>query len=487
MKVAEARAAAKMRGTFGPSGDREPAQQREAPEAVAALLLDERPAGRTAPAVRLPRPDAPAGHAGLTASAYARRVEESEQAMLTGVLQAAEDAAPVDAVEAVTGTIAEALRASSVSLLIADLSGRALVRLTHQPTPDGPGRRQGEEAAEVLPFDGGPYEQVLRQQSTRVLPGDGRWTVLAPVTERGEVVGLLEIELPHEPDDSMIAQVARTAHALAFVVIANRRHTDLFEWGQRSTPFTLSAEIQRRLLPAAFTCEASAFALSGWLEPAASVGGDTFDYSLARDLLHVSVTDAMGHGVASALTATLGVGSLRNTRRRGESLVAQADQASRAIAENANVPGAYVTAVLGRMDLRTGRCELLNAGHVPPMLVRGDRVVPVELPSNFPLGMFPEEQYRSGEITLLPGDRLVIVTDGVRERSAADLDLVAALRKIAHLHPREAVRALSDAVLATAGPVLADDATLLIIDWYDGGHGPRRSAAGADIARASTD
>ncbi|MEU0547658.1 PP2C family protein-serine/threonine phosphatase [Micromonospora sp. NPDC005979] len=412
-------------------------------------------------------------------------MDERGQAVLTGVLQAAEDAAPVEAVEAVTGTIAAALHASRVSLLIADLSGRALVRLTHQPTPGGRGRRQNEEAAEVLPFDGGPHEQVLRQQSTRVIPGDGRWTVLAPVTERGEAIGLLEIALPQQPDESVIAQIARTAHALAFVVIANRRHTDLFEWGQRSSPFTLSAEIQRRLLPAAFTCEAGAFALSGWLEPAASVGGDTFDYSLARDLLHVSVTDAMGHGVASALTATLGVGSLRNTRRRGDSLVAQADQASRAVAEHANVPGAYVTAVLGRLDLRTSRCELLNAGHVPPLLVRGGRVVPVELPSNFPLGMFPEERYRSGEISLLPGDRLVIVTDGMRERNAADLDLGAALLEIAHLHPREAVRALSDKVLATAGPVLADDATLLVIDWY-GGHGPRRTAAGAGIDRAST-
>ena len=34
----------------------------------------------------------------------------------------------------------------------------------------------------------------------------------------------------------------------------------------------------------------------GWLEPAATIGGDTFDYSLARDVLHLSITDAMGHG-----------------------------------------------------------------------------------------------------------------------------------------------------------------------------------------------
>ncbi|MFG1897626.1 PP2C family protein-serine/threonine phosphatase [Micromonospora zamorensis] len=411
-------------------------------------------------------------------------MEHNEEAVLSGMLQSAEEAAPVEAVQAVTGTIAKSLNALSVSLLIADLSGRALVRLTHQAATGHPGRHQGEEAAEVLPFDGGPYEQALRQQTVQLLHGDGRCRVLAPVTERGETIGLLEIDLRDEPDADVLAMIARTAHALAFVVIANRRHTDLFEWGQRSTPFTLSAEIQRRLLPASFTCEAGAFALSGWLEPAASVGGDTFDYSVARDVLHVGVTDAMGHGVASALTATLGVGSLRNTRRRGDNLVAQAEEANRAVAEHANVRGAYVTAVLGRIDLATGRCELLNAGHVPPTLVREGRAETLELPANFPLGMFADEGYRSETITLLPGDRLVVVTDGVRERNAATLDLPTALLGIAHLHPREAVRALSDAVLAAAGPVLADDATLLIIDWY-GGHGPRSSTAGADTARAS--
>jgi hypothetical protein len=53
-----------------------------------------------------------------------------------------------------------------------------------------------------------------------------------------------------------MADIAAAGHALAYVIIANRRHTDLFEWGQRTTPFSLAAEIQRRLLPSAFTCEA---------------------------------------------------------------------------------------------------------------------------------------------------------------------------------------------------------------------------------------
>jgi hypothetical protein len=61
--------------------------------------------------------------------------------------------------------------------------------------------------------------------------------------------------------------------------------------------------------------EVDAFTLAGWLEPASDVGGDTFDYSLDREFLYGSITDAMGHATPAALLATLTVGSLRNTRR----------------------------------------------------------------------------------------------------------------------------------------------------------------------------
>nr|WP_179783674.1 PP2C family protein-serine/threonine phosphatase [Micromonospora jinlongensis] len=406
---------------------------------------------------------------------------------MAGVLEAAENASPVEAVEAVTRELGVALGARTVAFLIADLSGRALVRLTHAPLAGaGAGRRDADEVAVVMPFDGGPAEQALRTQTAQVVSQPEGWMVLAPVTDRGEAIGLLEMILPDEPAPRTLEEIGRTAHMLAFVVIANRRYTDLFEWGQRTTPFTLSGEIQRRLLPASFTCEGSAFTLSGWLEPAASIGGDTFDYSLARDVLHFSVTDAMGHGVASALTATLGVGSLRNSRRRGVGLVGQAESANADLTQNSVVPGSYITAVLGRVDLRTGGCALLNAGHVPPMLVRDGNSRALPLPAGFPLGMFAEADYRAGEITLQPGDRLVVVTDGVRERNAANLDLPKMLQLIIDLHPREAVRALADAVLEVGGPTLADDATLFILDWHGGHNEDRRSSAGADQARAST-
>jgi hypothetical protein len=54
-------------------------------------------------------------------------------------------------------------------------------------------------------------------------------------------------------------------------------------------------------------------------------------YSLDRNTLHVWMTDAMGHSVASALLATLAVGALRNTRRRGTGLSEQTQSAHEAL------------------------------------------------------------------------------------------------------------------------------------------------------------
>ena len=423
---------------------------------------------------------------------------------LAKVLDAAEAASPVEAVESVTGALGLVLGATSVSFLIVDLSGRGLVRMAHVPlqvskdpadhTPMALGeRRDLEERATVLAFDGGPVEQVVRGQGVQVLapgsefaePGQGdQWRVLAPVTERGEVIGLLEFLLPEEPNGWATGEITQLAHLLAFVVIANSRHTDLYEWGQRTRPLSLSAEIQHRLLPGPQTCEAGAFTLAGWLEPAAGIAGDTFDFSLARDLLHLSMTDAMGHGVAAALSATLCVGSLRNTRSEGASLLEQVVAANLALVEHSTGAGLedFVTGLVGRVDLRTGSIELVNAGHVSPYLARGADVTTVELPVDLPLGLFRDTPYSSTTLRLAPGDRLVMVTDGMLERNAAGLDLAQAVADTRMLHPREAVRDLADRVLAVTDGVLADDATVLCLDWH-GGHGrDRLTVHGADRA-----
>ena len=399
------------------------------------------------------------------------------------VLARVEEAAPIDGVQAVADELGRMVDAQAVTMLIADFSGRAVVRLTSSHLVEG-ARSRGAEQAETLPLAGTLYDRVLRTQRADVAEIDDGARMVVPVTDRGDAIGLLELDLPRYPSDDEITDISNAAHALAYVVIAARRHTDVFEWGQRSAPFELAAEIQRRLLPASYTCEAGQLTLAGWLEPAASVGGDTFDYILDRDTLQVSITDAVGHQVAAALVATLLVGALRNGRRKGLKLAEQARYANDALAENA-APGQFVTGQLLQVDLHTGTASIVNAGHTLPLRLRGGQVAEVPLRVEAPFGVVPGKAFEVQSFPLEPGDRLVFLTDGMLERNAASLDVAAALADSAALHPREVVHELGAAVLKATGGDLRDDATMVCLDWYGGPQRGRSSAFGADHALAS--
>ncbi|WP_231502951.1 PP2C family protein-serine/threonine phosphatase [Blastococcus sp. URHD0036] len=400
------------------------------------------------------------------------------------LLELVESAPPVDAVDAVAAALADMVGAREVSFLIADFSGRAVVRLSTAAAGRDGTRSSGVERAETVPLPGSRFERVLRSQLPEVEAVGDSWRVTVPVTDRGDAIGLIELLLPAEPSAGTVAEVRTAAHALGYIVIAARRHTDLFEWGQRSAPFALAAEIQRRLLPAAYTCEAGQFTLAGWLEPAASVGGDTFDYTLDRGCLHLSITDAVGHQVPASLLATLLVGALRNGRRRGLDLAGQATNAGTALAQEAP-PGQFVTGQLLRIDLGTGSAAIVNAGHPFPLRLRDGRVEEVELAIDPPFGVTPEAPYRVQSFPLEPGDRLVFLTDGMQERNAATLDVARALAETADLHPREVVHALGAAVLSATGGDLRDDATMVCLDWYGGPQRPRETEHGADPGRTS--
>jgi hypothetical protein len=400
------------------------------------------------------------------------------------LLDRVEGIAPIEAVEAAAEALAEMLGARELTFLIADFSGRAVVRLTMGAVGAEGARLQGGAQAETLPLSGTVYERVLRTQEVDVHALDDGVRMIAPVTERGDAIGLLELVLPDYPAPTVVADVAAAAHALAHVVTAARRYTDVFEWGQRTTPFSLAAEIQRRLLPASYTCEAGQFTLAGWLEPAASVGGDTFDYTLNRDALHVSITDAVGHEVEAALLATLFVGALRNARRRGLDLAAQARYANDAMAEHA-ATGQFVTGQLLRVDLSVGSAAIVNAGHPWPLRLREGRVQEIGLSIEPPFGVVPGQSFRLQRFPLAPGDRIVFLTDGMQERNAAVLDVAAALRDTADLHPREVVQELGAAVLHATGGDLRDDATMVCLDWYGGRPRRRNCVHGADAGLAS--
>src|SRR4051795_7332269 len=280
------------------------------------------------------------------------------QLALAELLLAVENAPPVAAADVLGERFAETFGASGVSLLVADLSGRALIRLGHGAS-DVDARTQRRETAERVPLTGTSHGVALASQRVVMEDGAEGARVFAPVTNRGEAIGVLELTLAEPPDEPTLADVALAAHALAYVVIANRRFTDLFEWGQRSVPLSLEAEIQHRLLPGSYTCEGGQFTVAGWLEPGGDVGGDTFDFSLERDTLHLSMTDAMGHTLDAALLATVLVGALRNARRSGVGLGEQARLANEGLAEYAR-RGGFVTGQLARIDLQAETATIVN-------------------------------------------------------------------------------------------------------------------------------
>jgi serine phosphatase RsbU (regulator of sigma subunit) len=405
-------------------------------------------------------------------------MDQARRLDLGSLMTRAEAAAPVGVIDAMAAALLEMLDACDVSFLIADFSGRSLNRLGHTVASGKPGAR-GRETSVRVPLEGTPYGEALAGQRAVVLPEGDDTRILAPVTSRGEAVGVLELILPFDPAPNTVKDVELAAHQLAYMVIANRRYTDLFEWGQRTMPLSLAAEIQRRLLPASFTCEADQFTLAGWLEPAGEVGGDTFDFSLDRNTLHVSMTDAMGHSVESALLATLVVGALRNARRRGAGLIEQAQSAHEALLGYAQ-QGEFVTGQLLRVDLVAQTAGVLNAGHPRPFRLRDRRAEEIDFAANQPFGLSADASWTEQDFPLQAGDRVIFLTDGMLERNAASLDIPALMLASAHLHPRETIQYLTHAVLDTVDGELRDDATSLCFDWHGGAQGDRVTHAGAE-------
>ncbi|MGI5479188.1 PP2C family protein-serine/threonine phosphatase [Streptomyces lavendofoliae] len=383
---------------------------------------------------------------------------DGEALRLGDVLAEAASASPVDSVDVVARHLQKRFHAVCVSFLFADLIGETLVRLAIAD-----GVEAEAEGVTRIGLRGSVYEKVLLTQRLHVEPGDdGARRVVAPVTNRGDCIGVLEMTLP-DTDETVLRQVREAARALAYIIVTDRRFTDLYHCGRRTTPTSLAAEIQHNLLPSASCCEATQFAVAGGLVPADDIGGDTYDYALDRDTLHLSITDAMGHDTKSALLATLLVGALRGARRSGCDIVEQADRAHRALVDH---DCGIATGQLLRIGLDNGTVRLVNAGHPRPFRLRDGRVEEIALVANLPFGVPSPRPYRVQELDLRPGDRLIMLTDGMQDRAAAGVDLPALIHDTRRLHPRETVAALVGSVRTACRDRLPDDATVLCLDWY---------------------
>ncbi|MBC9730743.1 PP2C family protein-serine/threonine phosphatase [Streptomyces sp. TRM68367] len=352
-----------------------------------------------------------------------------------------------------------------LSILLQDYAQELLVPL--------PGRKL--RVGQPEPMADSPAGQAfLRADVVEVPQAAGGVRMYLPLLDGSDQVGVMAVTLDAVADDDR-RLLGRLANLVGDMLVTKNAYTDQFFLARRREPMTVSAEIQWSLLPP-LTMSVPQVSVAGILEPAYRVAGDSFDYALNDNILHIAVIDAMGHDLDAAAMATIAIGAYRHARRVFVSLAEKYAFMDDAISRQFG-PDHFVTAQLIHLNVATGEMELVNAGHPAPLLIRKNRVVrQLESATTLPVG-FGGEPPQIREHTLQQGDRVLCYTDGIIEEHLAGGELFGEERLIRCVNrlsaePSEGVRAdlrrLSHTLKTERGGRTSDDATLFMIEWCGG-------------------
>lgn len=232
----------------------------------------------------------------------------------------------------------------------------------------------------------------------------------------------------------------------------------------------LARQIQVALLPSSLP-SVPGFELHGGNMPSRGVSGDFYKVLLRGDgtTCAVLVADVSGKGVAASLL-TASLEALSALPLEGSDPPERICEQVGNLLYRRTPPEKYATAFLAIFDPATGRLTWTNAGHNPSLLIRAGDDSEWLKSNGVPLGLLPGAKYRQGELTMEPGDTLVVYTDGITEalnpedEEFGEARLLEAARRCRELPLREMAAGIERELDAfTRGVPYHDDRTLVIV------------------------
>ncbi|MFN2587515.1 MAG: PP2C family protein-serine/threonine phosphatase [Actinomycetota bacterium] len=305
---------------------------------------------------------------------------------------------------------------------------------------------------------------------------------LAKLVDAARAIG--RGDLNQEPDIRSGDEVEELAQRFTEMQTGLKR---LQQLALQDRELAIAAEIQQRLLQRKLP-EIDGVRVVPLQRQANLVGGDWYDVDAGGRWLTVVVGDASGKGIAAALMATVTLSSLRAERSQGAGPKRIVEQANLALLESTD-PDSFITCVYATVDTVTGEVRWLNMGHPAPFLLRApdpakDRLDDarradageppgfyVEGPRNRALGWDENPGLAQNSVTLAPGDRLVLFTDGFVEAKSpegevfGDHRLANSLLELASLPSDLLVQHVVEDVERFAAGKLDDDLTMLVIEF----------------------
>jgi serine phosphatase RsbU (regulator of sigma subunit) len=386
---------------------------------------------------------------------------------LASVARALQAADPTDIPDVVSSAAGE-LGGTDVVVYLVDFDQQTL-----HPLPD---RGAHDEVPCSEAVGGSIAGRVYQQRRSASAERSGGIRIWVPIMEGSDPTGVLALTVPADGDE-IVSGCEELGVLVGYLIATEARVTDLYNLRRRRQALSLAASMQWDLLPP-LALAARGVTAAGMLEPAYEVGGDCFDYALNGPVLDLALMDAMGHGVQSAMMAALAIGCYRHQRREGRPLEQLHDDLDRVIAQHCG--GAFVSGIVGRLDLITGAFTFLNAGHPPPLLIRHGQVIGSIESVVTPAWGFRLGEPRTSTVALEPGDSVLLYTDGVIDARGSPHDDFGSerLADLAGQHASDqlpvgvTVRLLTRAVLEHHHGHLHDDATVFMFRWAGSSNRP---------------